>query len=160
MAPEKQTEDVIVAVEGFIRHLRSAGYAAATIESYEKGLSAFGRFLQDRRISRLRQVTSKTIRDYRQSVMASPLAPESKALKLRPVKRFFEHLVRSNRLLLNPAADIVEVSRRHRKIGSVLTESHIKQLLSMPDTQTPIGARNRAVMEVLYSTGIRLGELL
>jgi integrase/recombinase XerD len=152
--------DVIVAVNNFVRHLRSSGYADATVKSYEKGLAAFGRYLEEEKICTIRQVTTDTIHAYQRITMDSLLAPESKALKLRPVKRLFEHLVESNQLLLNPAADIVEISRKYRKIGPVLTPRQMKRLLSKPDMQTPIGIRNRAVMEVLYSTGIRLGELL
>lgn len=152
--------DVIVAVASFIRHLRLSGYAKATIRSYEKGLEAFGLFLKGKKVCTIRQVTRDTIDEYKRLTMESSLAPESKGLKLRPVKRLFEHLVQSNQLLLNPAADIVEVSRRHRKIGPVLTRSQMKRLMRQPDMQTSIGIRNRAVMEVLYSTGIRLGELL
>jgi integrase/recombinase XerD len=154
------TKDVIVAIEDFIRQLRSAGYADATIQSYVTGLKAFRLYLERRRICSFRQVTDELMTDYRNIVMATSLAPESKALKLRPVKRLFEYLVRSNRLLLNPCTGWVEISRRHRPIGPVLTISQIEHLLSIPDTKTTVGLRNRAIMEVLYSTGIRLGELL
>ena len=160
MTPNTQGETVIIAVNRFIRHLRSAGYAAATIKSYENGLSAFSRYLERDGICAIRQVTDQTIQAYQRFVMDCSLAPESKALKLRPVKRLFEHLVASNRLLLNPAADIVELTRRSRKIGPVLTVRQVSSLMAQPDMQTPIGVRNRAIMEVLYSTGIRLGELL
>jgi site-specific recombinase XerD len=160
MTSNAQSEKVIVAIENFIRHLRSTGYAAATVRSYAKGLSVFGRYLERAGIDTIRQVTDQTIHAYQQFVMDCPLAPESKALKLRPVKRLFEHLVESNRLLLNPAAGIVELTRRPRKVGPVLTVGQVKRLLAQADMLTPIGVRNRAIMEVLYSTGIRLGELL
>jgi len=152
--------DVIVAIGDFIRHMRSIGYANATIESYVRGLMDFSCFLENKRIDNVKQVTRKTIEDYKLVVMSTSLAPESKALKLRPVKRLFEHLVLTDRLLINPALNIVEVTRRNRAIGTVLSVEQIKQLLSMPNMKTPVGIRNRAIIEVFYSTGMRLGELI
>lgn len=151
---------VSVVIADFIRQMRASGYARATIDSYSKGLTAFGRYLQGHGINSIRKVTRETIAAYRSSVMAMSLAPESKALKLRPVKRLFEHLVRMNRLLLNPAENLVETTRKYRKIGPVLSKGQIKQLIQVPDMTTPVGVRNRAIMAVLYATGIRLRELL
>jgi len=81
-------------------------------------------------------------------------------LKLRPVKRLFEHLVTAHRLLINPTEGMVETCRQNRKIGPVLTIKEIKRLLAQPNMSIKTGIRDRAIMEVLYATGIRLAELL
>jgi integrase/recombinase XerD len=85
---------------------------------------------------------------------------ETKALKLRPVKRLFEHLTATHKLLINPAEGIVETCRKNRKIGVVLTLEEVKKLMEQPNLSLKTGIRDRAVMEVLYSTAIRLHELL
>jgi integrase/recombinase XerD len=111
-------------------------------------------------VTDLRKVTHQTICDYQASVMAESVAAETKALKIRPVKRLFEHLVATPKLLINPCEGIVETCRKHRKIGPVLTVEEVKILMDQPNLSLRTGIRDRAVLEVLYATGIRLNELL
>jgi integrase/recombinase XerD len=90
--------------------------------------------------------------------MSEPIAVESKALKIRPVKRLFEYLVSTHKLLINPTEGIIETIRRRKKIGPVLTVSEIKKLFEQPNLSLRTGIRDRAIMELLYSTGIRAKE--
>jgi site-specific recombinase XerD len=85
---------------------------------------------------------------------------ETKALKIRAVKRLFENLEETHKLLVNPCEGIVETCRKNRKIGPVLTMAEVKRLLSQPNLSLKTHIRDRAIMEVLYSTAIRLNELL
>ena len=152
--------DILTTIAEFKQHLRAAGYAPATIDSYRKNLDQFSRYLAGGNVTDLLKITHQTIIAYQTSVMDQPIAAESKALKLRPVKRLFEHLVKSHKLLINPAEGIVETCRTHRKIGPVLSVGEVKKLMDQPNLSLPAGIRDRAVMEVLYSTGMRLNELI
>jgi len=152
--------DVAVVVLEFKNYLSSCGYAAATVDSYRENLTPFVAYLQSRGIGDFRKVTAAVIEDYRHQVMATELAAESKALRMRPVKRLFEHLVSSHKLLINPAEAIVETSRKRRKIGPVLSLDEVKRLLAQPNLSLRVHMRNRAVMEVMYATGIRINELV
>jgi integrase/recombinase XerD len=152
--------DILVTITEYKHHLKAIGYAAATIDSYRKNLDQFQRFLAQSNITDLKKVTHQTIVAYQQAVMAQPVAAETKALKIRPVKRLFEHLVAAHKLLINPCDGIVETSRRHRKIGPVLTVEEVKQVMEQPNLSLKTGIRDRAIMEVLYATAIRLDELL
>jgi len=152
--------DVVVVIAEFKQHLKAKGYAAATIASYRKGLAWFGDYLQTRGIDDLRRVSATVVEDYRLQVMAQPIAAESKALKLRPVKRLFEHLVATHKLLINPTEGLVETCRTHRKIGTTLGRDEIKALLKQPNLSLKTGIRDRAIVEVLYATAIRLDELI
>ncbi len=152
--------NVIIAINKFLKHLASSGYARATLEGYTKGIIAFSRYLKQSGIEDIKHVNEETVRQYQRALVSSPLAPETRALRIRPVKRLFEYLVQNNHLLINPVDSIVEVSRRQRKIGPVLSERKMARLLEQPDMKTMAGLRNRAIMELFYSTGIRLGELL
>lgn len=152
--------DILLTIAEFKNHLKARGYADATIEGYRKGLDLFRRYLQDRHLSDLRKVTHQVILDYQLSVMAQPIAMESKALKIRPVKRLFEHLTATHKLLINPTEGIIETCRKNRKIAPVLTAPEMNDLLKQPDLSQKTGIRDRAVMEVLYSSAIRLDELL
>ena len=62
--------------------------------------------------------------------------------------------------MINPTEGIVETCRKHRKIGPVLTIEEVQKLLEQPNTSLKTGIRDRAIMEVLYATAIRLDELL
>lgn len=99
--------DVLTTIAEYKQHLKAAGYAVATMDSYRKNLDQFRRHLDGLGVTDLRTVTHRMIFDYQAYVMAQPIAMESKALKLRPVKRLFEHLVKTHKLLINPAEGIV-----------------------------------------------------
>jgi integrase/recombinase XerD len=152
--------DILTTIVEFKQHLKAAGYATATIDSYRKNLDQFSRYLAELGVTDMRKITHQTIVAYQQVVMDQPIAMESKALKLRPVKRLFEHLVKSHQLLINPACGIVETCRKHRKIGPVLSRKEVKKLMGQPNLSVRACIRDRAIMEVLYSTGIRLMELI
>ncbi len=152
--------DILTTIAEFKQHLKTIGYADATLESYRKNLDQFCRYLTGRDVADMRKVTHALICDYQQAVMAQPIAMESKALKLRPVKRLFEYLVKIHKLLINPTEGIVETCRKHRKIGPVLTLKEVKQLMEQPNLSLRTGIRDQAIMEVLYATAIRLDELL
>jgi len=152
--------DILTTISQFKQHLKAAGYAPATIDSYKKNLDQFNRYLQKKQLTDFRKITHQTICDYQHKVMAQPIAAESKALKLRPVKRLFEHLVGAHKLLINPAEGIVETCRKNRKIGVVLTVEEVKKMMDQPNLSLRTGIRDRAIVEVLYATGIRLNELL
>ena len=126
------------------------GYAEATIESYSRNLDLFRRYLQDLNIADLRKVTHQVICDYQEKIMSEPIAMETKALKLRVVKRLFEYLVKTHRLLINPTEGIVETNRQNRKIGTVLTVAEVRSFLNNPTCLLRTGIRDRAMMEVLY----------
>ena len=92
--------------------------------------------------------------------MTRPWAGETKALSIRAVKRLFEHLVESHQLLINPAEGLVETCRQYRKIGTVLSQSEMQSLLAQPNLSLRSQIRDKAVLEVLYATGMRIGELV
>jgi integrase/recombinase XerD len=152
--------DILTTIIEFKQHLKAAGYAAATIDSYRKNLDQFKCYLTGLGVGDMRMVTCQVIHNYQAVVMDQAVAPETKALKLRPVKRLFEHLVATHKLLINPAEGIVETCRKHRKIGTVLSLAQVQTLMDQPNLSFRAGIRDRAIMEVLYATGIRLNELL
>jgi integrase/recombinase XerD len=152
--------DVVVVIAQFKTRLKSLGYAASTIEGYRKNLDYFRLFLEGLGIKDLREVTRPVLLDYREKVMKESIAMESKALKIRPVKRLFEYLTNTHKLLINPAEGLIETCRKNRKIGTVLSLEEVVRLLAQPNLSFKTHLRDRTIMEVLYSTGIRLNELL
>ena len=149
-----------ITIKEFQKQLQAQGYADATVDSYRKNLNQFISYLAGRKITDLRKINKEIIQGYKKNVMAGKNSMETKALKLRPVKRLFEYLIKTNRLLINPTEGLVETCRKNRKIQPVLTIDEMQTLLQQPNLSFRMQIRNRAIMEVLYSTGIRLNELL
>jgi integrase/recombinase XerD len=152
--------DAAVTIAQYKERLKALGYADATLEIYRAGLDRFREYLEAHGIADLRTVTKAIMLDYKASVYAGTQAMETKALRIRPVKRLFEHLTANNQLLINPAEGIIETHRREKKIGPTLTCEEMKKLLQQPNMSFRGGIRDRAIMEVLYATAIRRNECL
>ena len=147
------------ALIGLLADLRLRHYSPKTLDSYADQLKRFGEWLDDALAADLRRVTRADVDTYQRYVQGEPIGVESKALRLRAVKRLFDHLTASGQLLVHPAEHVVELRRKDRLPRSVLTRKQVEQLLAAPDVETLLGVRDRALLEVLYGTGIRVGEL-
>ena len=156
--PEDRMEIDTLQAE-FKRYLK-AHYAASTVVCYSQYLSYFRDYLVELGITDLKKVNHQMIRGYQERVMARDLAMETRGLMIRPVKRFFGYLLETHRLLIDPTEGIVEVTRQGRKMPPVLSIDEMKRLLEQPNLSLRMQIRDRAVMEVLYTTAIRLDELL
>jgi integrase/recombinase XerD len=147
------------AVTALLAALRLHGYSAATMRNYREQLKRFGEWLSDALAADLRRITRADIDTYQAYVRNEPISPETRALRMRAVKRLFDHQVSEGQLLLHPADHVVEIRRKDRLPRGVLSVKQVRQLLAAPDTSTALGLRDRALLELLYATGIRIGEL-
>lgn len=147
------------ALTSLIANLRLRNYSPKTLDSYGDQLRRFGEWLSAALANDLRRVSRADIDEYQAYVRGEPLGIETKALRLRAVKRLFDHLTDAGELLLHPAEHIVELRRKDRLPAAVLTVKQVERLLAAPDMTRPLGIRDRAMLEVLYGTGIRVGEL-
>ena len=87
------------------------------------------------------------------------LAPRSIARSLVSIRSFYDHLVESGERRDNPAVNL-SPPRLWRKLPKVLSEAEVETVLSIPDPQEPLGLRDRAMLELLYATGLRVSELV
>lgn len=142
-----------------LSHLRLKKYSPATIDNYGDQLKRFGEWLATQAIYDLRKLTKQHIRDYQATVKQEPIGRETQALRIRAVKRLFNHLVDQATILLDPTEGIQEISRKEKLPRPILTKKEINKLLTAPNTSLPQGIRDRALIEVLYATGVRVGEL-
>jgi len=152
--------DIMTAIAEFKQQLQAQGYAPASVRSYSDFLLIFKRYLDELKITDFKAVNHQTILDYQAQVMTRPWAGETQALSIRAIKRLFEFLVASHQLLINPAEGLVETCRQYRKIGTVLSQSEMQSLLAQPNLSLRSQIRDKAVLEVLYATGMRIGELV
>ncbi len=142
----------------FLSHLKIRNYAEATVRVYREQLKPFARFLEQKSIKDVRQVTYKDLTEYQEQVSKEPICRSTQALRIRAVKRLYEHLMHENHLLINPAEKIIETRLGLKLPKVLLTPEEVETIMSQPNCSLMVGIRDRAVLEVLYSTGIRVGE--
>jgi len=150
----------------FIEHMKVRNYAKATLTGYSRYLRQFLDHLRANDITDLKRVTRDTLTAYQVKLIGYKdekgrrYTIATNSIKIRAVKRFFEYLESSNQILINPAEHIKEPKKETRLPRAVLTEDEARKILDMPNLSTMTGIRDRTVLEVFYSTGIRLAELL
>jgi integrase/recombinase XerD len=156
-------------VEGlndFVRCMDAKGYASSTKEDYGGNLSRFFEWLEGKDIRDVRRVGKDILQAYvlylgeLKGKKGQPLGWASICARIRGVKRYFEYLEGTQQILVNPADYIHEPKRPSRLPRFVLSQEEVERVLAVPNITTPTGIRSRAILEVFYSTGIRLGEMV
>jgi len=99
------------------------------------------------------------LRSYLAHLRSSGRSRTTMARKLASLRTFFKYLVREEMMPDNPAADM-RTPRKEGRLPGVLDENQVRTLIEQPDTSSFLGLRDRAILEVLYSTGMRSGELV
>ena len=145
-------------LDQFINHLRvEKGLADNTIESYSRDLIRFLHFLKSRNVSPL-HVAQDHIMDY-MSTLEGALSVRSAARNLSAIKIFFRFLVSDGKIEGNPSR-LLESPKLPQRLPGVLTQNEVEMLLSQPDVSNPRGQRDKAMLELLYATGLRVSELV
>ena len=147
----------------FDASMQMAGWSDKTREGYGCGLRRFFEYLLSEAVDDLAHVTREVLEGYRAHVFYAEfkgrrLSVQTQCGRLAAVKAFFRFLYRQKVLVSNPAEGL-ELPRSRRPIRPQLSIQEVEALLSTPNVSTPIGLRDRAVMEVLYTTAIRNAEL-
>jgi len=140
-----------------LRHLRN--YSPETVRAYQSDCSEFIEFVSRTTGStRPAKVDPLTIRAWLADLAGRSRKRSTVARKISSLRSFFAWMKRAGHVRSNPASD-VSSPRQERKIPRFLDEKDIRRLMECPDDSTPLGARDRAILEVLYATGIRVSEL-
>lgn len=150
----------------FSAWLREKNYSATTIASREVYLRFFIEWCDERGIKQPQEVTRPIIERYQRFIFVyrksngQPLSTSSQHVRITPIRAWFRWLARQNFILYNPAADL-ELPRMEKRLPKhILTVKEAEAVLAVPDLGTATGVRDRAMLEVLYSTGMRRMELL
>jgi len=142
------------ATRAYAEHLRLLGRSEATLRARTNALRQFGRVWGDRD---LREVTASDLETYAGAVRER-VSRESAYGYLDSVRALFRFLTDKHVILVDPARALPMPHMRGRRLGKVLTPEAMKRVIEAPDVKTPAGLRDRALLELLYSTGIRSGE--
>ncbi len=155
-----------VLAKAFFDWMRLKNYSDRTIENREVYLNYFTIWCEERSLNQPTEVTRPVLERYQRYLYyyrkknGQPLSFRSQHARLVPVRAFFKWLTKNNYTLYNPASELELPKLENRLPKHVLTEREVEQIMNLPDINDPIGIRDRAMLETLYSTGMRRMELI
>lgn len=166
MTPQQRMKMNLILAR-FVEAMTAWNWSARTITSYEQNVRCFFDWLGlETSIEHLAEVTAQTLASYQTALLAmenpatgEPLAVGTQRQRLTALKTLFRHLAEEGKLLGNPAASLHLPKQKHRLPQPLLTPKETIRLLESIETDTPLGLRDRAMLEVLYASGIRSAEI-
>lgn len=144
---------------------RRGGLAEGTLEWYRSSLEIFADFLEARGIDHPAQADARVISEFQSHLLTlttrlgRPYATGTRIHMLVAVKKLYQHLQDEGRVLIDPTVRLRMPRQGRRLPRALLTAAEMRRLLEAPDTRDPWGLRDRAILELLYSTGLRFAEM-
>jgi integrase/recombinase XerC len=146
-------------LEEFIAYLKHEKNASPhTISNYRSDLLQLSQFLEKKKLN-LRGVDNIVLRGFLAVLYDRGKKKSTIGRKLAAIRSFFQFCVRKRWMDDNPAK-VVSTPKQDKPVPSFLTEEEMQKFLDLPQTATPLDKRDRAMLELLYATGIRVGELV
>jgi integrase/recombinase XerD len=150
----------------YLEWLRVHNYSEWTVANRDKYLGFLIEWCEMRSVTKPHEVTKPLLERYQRYLFhyrkpnGKPLTFGAQFARMVPVRHFFRWLAKQNVLLWNPASDL-EMPRMEKRLPKyVLTPSEAETVLAVPDVHEPLGLRDRAILETLYSTGLRRLEII
>lgn len=145
-------------VQAFITYLQiEKNYSPYTIEFYTQDINQFFHFMKDQVIDKLEDVSPSDVRIYLTELFSEQLARKTIARKISSLRSFYRFLLREKVVENNPFS-AVSIPKLEKRLPDFFYEEELQQLFLSCDANTPLGLRNKALLELLYATGIRVGE--
>lgn len=147
-------------LKDFIYYLSvEKGLAKNTLDSYQRDLRGYLKFLHSNNLREAKEVSRKNISDYLLYQKEKGLTPSTITRNLASIRSFYQFMLREQLIQENPTAEL-ESPRLEKKLPQVLSFSDVELLLEQPKTKNAAGLRDKAMLELLYATGIRVSELV
>ena len=166
LADRSDPEGLAAYVMRYLEWLRVHNYSTCTVENREACLGYFVAWCLERGLTQPKEITKPILERYQRSLYhwrkrnGEPLSFRAQHTRLVPVRALFRWLTRQNYLLYNPASEL-ELPRLERRLPKhVLTITEVEQVMRIPHLDELRGVRDRAILETLYSTGMRRRELI
>ena len=134
------------------------GLSKNTIEAYSHGLGRFLSHLRGKGIQEIRDVGKFEVRGFLLALKKKNLSSKTIVRNLVAIRTFFRFLLQEGILEANPVEDL-ESPKVSKTLPDILALREIEQILEQPDLRTPLGMRDRAMLEMLYAAGMRVSEL-
>lgn len=156
MTPLQQSEN---SIEQFIDNIWSEkGLSKLTLEAYQRDLLLFAKWLEKQNTS-LIDINQSLILQYLAFRMENKSSARTNARLLSTIKQFFRYQLRSGQRQDNPA-ELISAPKITRLLPDSLSEKDMDNLLQAPDVETDYGLRDRCMLELMYSSGLRVSELV
>lgn len=147
-------------IAGFIDHLAlEQGLAEATCEAYEQDLRQFRAYLKEKEINSWADISRDEIVAFLLHLKERGLSPTSLARKQIAIKRFYRYLFQEKVVSVDPTINLAS-PKTGKSLPGVLTYQEVERLLAQPDPCSDLGRRDKAMLEFLYATGVRVSELI
>jgi integrase/recombinase XerD len=135
------------------------GLANNTLESYSRDLRQYLSYLKEKKNLQLSETTQATVVGYLLQLQAHGKASATLSRSLAAIKSYYHYLTRENHIHRDPTINL-DAPKQEKRLPRVLSVSDIERLLEQPDLKNPVGIRDRAMLELLYATGLRVSELI
>jgi len=147
-------------VDSYLLHLEvERGLARNTLDSYRRDLTKFVSYLRRHGVIGLEQVDRREIMSFMEGLHNSGRAAATISRNLAAIRSFYGFLSQENLVVKNPSTEL-DSPKIPKRLPQILTISQINTLLEQPDGITAGGIRDKAMLELLYATGIRVSELV
>jgi integrase/recombinase XerD len=151
--------EITPAITAFLTHVRvEKGLSANTVSAYRRDLLKFDEFAKKRKLA-LEAVRSDDLVDFLASLYRQKLESRTVARHLVTLRNFFRYAQVQELIAEDPCLNL-ESPKIRRSLPGYLRLEEVEKILARPDEKTPLGLRDRAMLEVLYSTGLRVSELI
>lgn len=160
MTPAQSTRGTERLLQGYVRYLTAVRHASSyTVRNYTHDLRHFLDFLNQENVISLRDVDRFLLRHYIKSLLEQGFDKASVAGKLSALRSFYRYLMQENIVSSNPLIT-VSSPKLDRRLPSFLSADEVKLLLDRVDNSTPLGQRDKAMLELLYAAGLRVSEMV
>ncbi len=147
-------------INKFIEYLEyEKGYSKKTIISYEKDLELFNAYLKENKITNISSIDYNTIRKYLSHLHDKKYEASSISRKISTLRTFFKYNLKEKNIKNNPMT-LISNPKKEKKLPKYLNYEEMEKLLNSIDTSELEGIRDKLIIELLYSTGIRVSELV
>lgn len=144
----------------FLKYLKEEkNYSKYTVINYGKDLKLFMTFLKDEKIDNIKKIDHQIIRSYLSFLYDKEYEKKTVARSISTLRSFFKYHLREENINKNPM-NMIENPKLDKKLPKVLYTEELEKILELPDISTPLGQRNSVLMETIYSTGVRVSELV
>ncbi len=134
------------------------GLAANSVASYQNDLKKFSAFLAEQEVE-LTAVDKKVVLDFLEAQTKAKLANASILRLVTSLRKFFQYLVEEGKVAVDPML-LIDTPKKKASLPEVLSPKEVEALLKTPKTGEALGLRDRAILEVMYATGLRVSELV
>lgn len=135
------------------------GLSANTVTSYKRDIEKYLTFLMEKKITQLDEVSRFEVLDFLQILRQSGAADNSIIRMVSSLRKFHQYLKRES-IVSDDPMQLIDTPKKASTLPKAISPQAVEQLLEAPDTTTPLGVRDRTILELMYATGLRISELV